>query len=237
MWSPAGAPAVTSVTRTAVRGRGVRRIGAMSHGWRPSGLSGSAERLWGLVEERSRPGADVREVDQRIWDLFGEEWAVMFTDLAGFSRQVEAFGITHFLQVIHEQRKLLLPIVAGHDGILVKEEADSFLVVFRRARTALLCALEMQRACRKLNERRVPEEQVLLCVGIGYGRILRIGDEDVYGAEVNAASKLGEDTAKAYEVLVTESVRAVAGPLDGVSYVPLDVLLPGARAAFRVVAS
>ena len=39
--------------------------------------------------------ADLARIDQRIWDLFGEEWAVMFTDLAGFSRQVEAFGIIH----------------------------------------------------------------------------------------------------------------------------------------------
>jgi hypothetical protein len=29
------------------------------------------------------------------------------------------------------------------------------------------------------------------------------GDDDVFGAEVNAASKLGEDTAKAWEILVT----------------------------------
>lgn len=51
---------------------------------------------------------------------------------------------------------------------------------------------------------------MLLCVGIGYGRVLRIGDLDVFGAEVNAASKLGEDIAKANEVLVTQAARAAA---------------------------
>jgi hypothetical protein len=44
---------------------------------------------------------------------------------------------------------------------------------------------------------------VLLCIGLGYGDVLRIGDSDVFGAEVNAASKLGEDHARPYEIMVT----------------------------------
>ena len=51
------------------------------------------------------------------------------------------------------------------------------------------------------------EEKVLLCVGLGYGKVLRIGDMDVFGQEVNAASKLGEDTAKAGEILTTQAVK------------------------------
>src|SRR5262245_10299195 len=112
-------------------------------------VKGSAVRLWRLVEARAKPEADTEAIDRRIWDLFGEDWAVVFTDLAGFSRQVERFGIIHFLQVIWEQKKLLLPIVAEHDGILVKVEADSFLILFRRPESALDCAIRMQRACRK----------------------------------------------------------------------------------------
>lgn len=171
-------------------------------------LKGSEARLWDLIEARSRPGADVAALDRRIWDLFGEDWAVMFTDLSGFSRSVERFGILHFLQVIHEAKKLLLPIVADHDGILLKVEADSFLILFRRAQRALACADALQRACAAHNRSRVPEEQVLLCVGLGHGRILRLGDSDAYGQEVNAASKLGEDTARAWEVLATEGFRS-----------------------------
>jgi class 3 adenylate cyclase len=171
------------------------------------GLKVSEARLWRLIEERTKPGSDVEDIDRRIWDLFGEEWAVMFTDLSGFSRQVERFGILHFLQVIHEHRKLLLPIVENFDGLLIKQEGDSLLILFRRPERAVACAQQMQRACALYNERRKPEEQILLCVGIGFGRVLRIGDSDVWGKEINAASKLGEDTAKAGEILVTEAVR------------------------------
>src|SRR6478672_11436124 len=117
-------------------------------------LKGSAARLWALVAERTQPGADKARIDERIWDLFGEEWAVMFTDLSGFSRQVAAFGIIHFLQVILEQKRVLLPVVAAHDGILIKTEADSFLILFKRAKRALECAVAMQRACQELNRSR-----------------------------------------------------------------------------------
>jgi adenylate cyclase len=198
-------------------------------------LKGSEVRLWKLVEERCLPGADKDEIDRRIWDLFGEDWAIMFTDLSGFSRSVVAFGIIHFLQVIHEHKRLLLPIVARHDGILIKVEADSFLIIFKRAASALRCAIAMQHATRPHNEGRSAEEQVLLCIGIGYGRILRIGDTDVYGQEVNAASKLGEDTARAREILITAAALAEAGPVgDGLTCEPLDLAVPGSDSNFRV---
>ncbi|MDF3064730.1 MAG: hypothetical protein K0R38_331 [Polyangiaceae bacterium] len=180
------------------------------------GLKASQAKLWKLVEERSRPGSDTAAIDKRIWDLFGEDWAVMFTDLSGFSRRVSEFGIVHFLQVIYEQRKLLLPIVEAHDGLLIKAEGDSFMIMFRAPERAIACGIAMQKACSNVNERRKPEEQILLCIGIGYGRILRIGESDVWGREVNGASKLGEDTAEPYEILVTSAVKEALG--DSTTY-------------------
>ncbi len=180
------------------------------------GLNGSETRLWKLIEQRSQAnGEAVEAIEQRIWDLFGETWSVMFTDLSGFSRQVAEFGILHFLQIIHEQHKLLLPIVDTHDGLLIKAEGDSYLLLFRRPDRALWCARRMQEACDAYNIDRAPEEKILLCVGIGYGQVLRIGDSNVWGREVNFASKLGEDTAKSGQVLVTGAVvEALPGETD-----------------------
>jgi adenylate cyclase len=197
-------------------------------------LKGSEARLWRMIEDRLRPGADLEDIDRRIWDLFGETWAVMYTDLAGFSRQVAKFGIIHFLQIIHEQKRLLLPIVASHDGILIKVEADSFLILFKRPERALACAVAMQKTCQNQNLRRTPEEQVLLCVGLGYGRVLRIGDIDVFGAEVNAASKLGEDIAKKDEILMTGAVREAVGEVPGLRFKEFEANVPGAETSFQV---
>lgn len=77
-------------------------------------------------------------------------------------------------------------------------------------------------------------ETVLLCIGLGFGRVLKIGDSDVFGPEVNAAAKLGEDSAKAWEILVTGSVRELAANFPDVSFEKLDYIPPGAAAAFRV---
>jgi class 3 adenylate cyclase len=65
--------------------------------------------------------------------------------------------------------------------------------------------------------------------------MLRIGDSDVYGAEVNAASKLGEDIAKAAEVLATKAVRDAAIDCQGVEFVEIEEVPPGAEKAFRIV--
>ena len=197
-------------------------------------LSRSEARLWKLVEERTKQGADTKAIDRRIWDLFGETWAIMFTDLSGFSRQVAAFGIIHFLQVIYEQKQLLLPIVEAHDGILIKIEADSFMILFKSPGRALECGIAMQRTCQTVNLRRPPEEQIVLCLGVGYGELLKIGDADVYGLEVNLASKLGEDIARGNEILVTPAARAAVGELAGSSFEEYQVDYVNEHTCFRL---
>jgi class 3 adenylate cyclase len=197
-------------------------------------LKCSERRLWDLIAERTRPGVDLKTLDQRIWDLFGETWAVMFTDLSGFSRQVEKFGILHFLQIIHEHKKLLSPVIHRHDGILIKIEADSLIVIFRRTASAVRCAVEMQMTLQEFNRTRPPETEILLCVGIGYGEMLRIGDLDVFGREVNAASKLGEDTAKSGEILITKAAVDSAGEVDGVTFERVDAQVGGSAENYRV---
>ena len=195
----------------------------------------SEGRLERLMAERLQPGADKDRIDQRIWDLFGERWAIMYTDLSGFSRRVADFGVIHFLQTIYESFQLHAPVIDRHGGFLLKVEGDSLMVLFRNVNEALECALEMQQVTKRHNVTRTPEEKVLLCVGIGYGDMLRIGETDAFGAEVNAASKLGEDTAKEWEILVTGAVRDAAKLPPGCSFEPIDFVPPGAKAAFKLI--
>ncbi|GAB4528054.1 MAG: hypothetical protein Fur0018_13990 [Anaerolineales bacterium] len=195
------------------------------------------ERLDRLIQKRMAPGVDQDAVDAHIWDLFGETWAVMFTDLSGFSRRVAEFGIIHFLQIIYESQRVFVPCLDEYGGILLKVEADSMLVIFRKVRRAVECAIAMQKAAKAYNVGRPEEEQLLLCLGLGYGAMLRVGDHDVFGAEVNAASKLGEDTARAWEILVTQNVKDIVEreEMDGLSFEPLTYVPPGADAAYRLL--
>jgi len=200
------------------------------------GAEASYQRLERLIRLRLEPGADKAAIDARIWDLFGEEWAIVFTDLSGFSRRVAEFGIIHFLQTIMESEQLLVPLIEDHGGILLKIEGDSMLIIFRNVERAMRCVVEMQHATVAHNVDRIDEEKVLLCVGVGFGRVLRIGDSDVYGAEVNAASKLGEDTAGAGEILATAAVREAleARGMPDLGFERIDYVPPGAKSAYRV---
>ena len=192
-------------------------------------------RLRQLIAERLRDGADKAAIDAQIWAEFGEEWCVMATDLSGFSRGVAEFGIIHFLQTIFESERILLPVVEQHGGKLLKVEGDSFFVIFREPDDAVGAAVEMQRAVRGYNLTQPPEEQVLLGVGLGFGRVLRTGDEDVFGNEVNSACILGESFAKAYEILVTDAVRTRAG--EALQFEEFPHVPPGAGRAWRLVYS
>ena len=70
--------------------------------------------------------------------------------------------------------------------------------------------------------------------------MLRIGDRDVYGAEVNTAAKLGEDMAKAGEILISKAVHQaateLAPPLEGIRFEPLADLPTWLEGAQRLVA-
>ncbi len=197
-------------------------------------FSASEERLGRLIEKRLEPNADKEVIDKKIWDLFGETWAVMFTDLSGFSKKSAEFGIIHFLQTIYESERILIPIIEEYDGVLLKKEGDSLLIVFRNVNKALASAIEMQRQLKKYNENKSEAEKVLLCLGIGYGKLLKIGDSDVFGEEVNFASKLGEDTAEPWEILVTESVKNAVSEVKDISYETMSEKLMGRINTFKV---
>ncbi len=197
-------------------------------------MNEAEQALWELVARRCEPGADKGAVDAAIWDRFGETRTVMFTDLSGFSRSVAAFGIIHFLQVIFEHKGLVLPVVEAHGGDVVKIEADSLLLLFPSPQAAMQAAMEMQWACQAHSRNRTPEEKVLLCLGIGHGPILNLGGADIYGQQVNAASKLGEDTAKAHEILITDTVKEALADFSGLTFTLLDEAIPGSDVNWKV---
>lgn len=199
-------------------------------------FSASEDRLEKLIEERLKPNSNKEEIDKKIWDLFGKIWCIMMTDSSGFSRGVEKFGIIHFLQTIYESQRILIPIIESYNGFLLKTEGDSLFVIFRNPINALECAIKMNEVLEEYNKTKIEEEKILLCLGIGYGKVLKIGDTDMFGAEVNAASKLGEDTAKAKEILVTENFKnAVENHFPKYNFKKIDITPPGAKGAYKVI--
>ena len=108
----------------------------------------SQNRLEGLLNQRLQNRNDPKKVeyiDQRIWNLFGEECCVLFTDLSGFSKHSDKFGVIHFLQTIKESERIFTPIIEEYDGFVIKSEGDTLIVIFRSREKAVKCAIKLQK--------------------------------------------------------------------------------------------
>ena len=174
-------------------------------------LRGSGPRTRALrAALRRRERADVlgrARVDARVLSTLAHPLAVVFTDTADFTRRVARDGICHFLMAFDRAIRGLEPELRRLGGRLVKVEADSLLLVFRDVGAACRGVALVEARLAAANRGRPADERLAFSYGIGFGPILEL-EEDVFGLEVNLASKLGEDRAKPGDVLLTPSAFA-----------------------------
>lgn len=120
--------------------------------------------------------------------------AILIMDTSGFSRTAEERGIEAAVDAVMAFRAIAHVHVRAAGGTLVKAWADNFAATFGSVREAIIAA--------SLISARVPAGG-----GIGFGEILMpVGD--LWGVEVNRASKLGEDFAGAGEIKLTDAAVA-----------------------------
>jgi adenylate cyclase len=168
------------------------------------------EELRRLLQERNERPERLAEIDRQICQRFTRTLAVLVLDMSGFSRLTHRYGIIHFLAMIDRMQELVLPIVRSpkHGGRLLKLEADNIYAVFPDAPLATDAARDVQRRLALVNQVLPADWDLHACIGIGYGDMLAVGDDEIYGQEMNLASKLGEDVGCGGEILLTEAAHA-----------------------------
>ena len=179
-----------------------------------------------LLAKRNEHPEHLADLDREIWGAFGETHAVWVLDMCGFSRLTMRYGITHFLSMIHRLHGIVRPIIARHEGRVVKTEADNVFAVFGAVAAAVAAARDVQEQLATANVFLPEDWDLHASIGMGYGEILMVEDDDCYGHELNLASKLGEDVAAAGETLLTEAAheRLLAeGPTTTPSFEPRPV--------------
>ncbi|MGF1524063.1 MAG: adenylate/guanylate cyclase domain-containing protein [Leptolyngbyaceae cyanobacterium] len=157
------------------------------------------EQLALLLRQRLQQPERTAEIDAEIRDRFLQTQAIVVLDMVGFSRQTQGQGIIYTLQEIYRLRDIAVPLLEKQGGRVFKVEADNVYAVFADADAALHATNHLLTHLNIAN--------LHASVGIGYGDVLVVGDRDLYGNEMNLASKLGEDIAGDDEILLTESAH------------------------------
>ncbi|MEN3331669.1 MAG: adenylate cyclase [Blastocatellia bacterium] len=156
-----------------------------------------------LLSERNQHAERATDIDQQILQTFEQRVAILAMDMCGFTSITLAHGIIHFLAMIRQMEEVSTPAVTGNGGRVIKQEADDLFAVFSDPVQALEAALNIRRGFNALNKVLPPARHLHGSIGIGFGNTLVIGDEDLFGSEMNLACKLGEDIAEEDEILLT----------------------------------
>jgi len=184
-------------------------------------------RLLSLLARRRRTAVGRRpDLDCRSFPLLFCRRAIVFTDMADFTVRTARDGILHFLMIFERAVEAVEPAVRRSGGEMVKVEGDSLLLRYDDATSACHGVAAVEAALSRLNKGRPENEQLRFSYGVGFGDVLDL-DGDMFGLEVNLASKLGEDMAKPGEALLTPSAAAALDRVTLRKVVPYRVVTWG----------
>lgn len=139
--------------------------------------------------------------------------AVLFVDISSFTPLAQAMGDSAAARVLERFGHVVRDVARHHDGRIVKQIGDEFMVVFPEPAYAVDAALDIE--VRSLEESQFPAVRS----GIHYGDVL-YRDGDYVGSVVNIASRLiGQ--AQPHQVIVTSAVRMTADETGAVEYVSI----------------
>jgi adenylate cyclase len=114
--------------------------------------------------------------------------AILAADVVGYSRLMGAdeVGTLEALKAI--RRDLSDPVIAAHNGRIVKTTGDGTLVEFASAVDAVTCAVAFQEKMAERNKES-QEPRLAFRIGINVGDVIIDGD-DIYGDGVNIAARI-----------------------------------------------
>jgi adenylate cyclase len=140
--------------------------------------------------------------------------AILVSDVVGYSRLAGADEDRILARLRALRSDLIDPIIAVHDGRIVKRTGDGAIVEFRSVVNAVRCAIEVQNGMVERNAGVPPERRIEFRVGIHLGDVVEESDGDLMGDGVNIAARL-EGVAKPGAICLSEDAyRQVKSRLD-----------------------
>jgi adenylate cyclase len=187
--------------------------------------------------------------DPSALELGGErrEVTIMITDLRGFTALSERLKPEQVVQLLNSYFEVMVDVILQYQGTTNEISGDSLLVIFGapkempdRAKRAIACAIEMQKAMAKVNEHNRTQGLPELEMGIGLNEaeviVGNIGSSKrskyaVVGG-VNMTSRIESYTVGG-QILIPESVCRKVGEILRID-AQWDVLPKGAEKPLRL---
>lgn len=138
---------------------------------------------------------------------------IMHTDVERSTDLTVRLGDELAQRRILEMKRIIREAVAQHGGREIDNPGDGFMMTFSSTRRAIECAVAIQRA---LSEQAQEVDGVRVRIGLNVGEVVG-ADEHPFGAAVNAGARVMAH-AKGGEILVSETVRRLAGTMPGISF-------------------
>jgi len=150
---------------------------------------------------------------------YHRERAILSMDMTGFTTSAMRHGELESLLRIVDAQKVCIPVLQEYGAELIRCFADDIVALFTEPGAAVDAALEIHRRIRLFNQSDLASENpTQCCAGIGFGQVFKIGPNLAQGDEMNRASKLGEDVARANETLLTDRAYAAIKDRDDLSF-------------------
>ena len=116
--------------------------------------------------------------------------AILVADVVGYSRLAGSDEDRILARLRALRSDLIDPIIAVHNGRVVKRTGDGAIVEFRSVVDAVRCAIEMQNGVMERNAGLPPERRIEFRMGIHLGDVVEENDGDLMGDGVNIAARL-----------------------------------------------
>lgn len=144
----------------------------------------------------------------------GATVTIAFSDIRGFTEYTEQHGDEAAYRVLQQHNGVVRNQVDLFGGHVVKTQGDSFMVAFPTARSAIQCAVAIQRALASTQTE--PGTRIALGIGINTGEPIREGS-DFFGGPVNLAARICA-AAGPGQIFVSETTRYVTGRIEAVDF-------------------
>jgi adenylate cyclase len=115
--------------------------------------------------------------------------AILCADIAGYSRLMGADEEGTLAALKAHRRELIDPMLAQHQGRIVKTTGDGMLIEFASVIDAVRCAVVIQQGMEDRNASVAQSQRIEFRIGINLGDVI-IEDGDIFGDGVNVAARL-----------------------------------------------